>query len=150
MWRGYFYASLLLVINVIQTLLLSQYFHRMFKIGIRIRTALIAVIYKKVCWLLPLCFSWSRQLWLIWYLLFQFFPQSLTISSGARRDFTMGEIVNLMSVDAQRFTDLMAYINMVWSAPLQITLALFFLWQYLGTLNFLYRVWMQTSRLCVK
>ncbi|KAK7601472.1 hypothetical protein V9T40_008913 [Parthenolecanium corni] len=104
MWRGYFYASLLLVINVIQTLLLSQYFHRMFKIGIRIRTALIAVIYKK----------------------------SLTISSGARRDFTLGEIVNLMSVDAQRFTDLMAYINMVWSAPLQITLALFFLWQYLG------------------
>lgn len=50
----------------------------------------------------------------------------------------MGEIVNLMSVDAQRFTDLMAYINMVWSAPLQITLALFFLWQYLGRLNFLY------------
>lgn len=46
----------------------------------------------------------------------------------------MGEIVNLMSVDAQRFTDLMGHINMLWSAPLQIVLALFFLWQYLGML----------------
>ena len=46
----------------------------------------------------------------------------------------MGEIVNLMSVDAQRFVDLMAYLNMLWSAPLQIVLALFFLWQILGKL----------------
>lgn len=39
-----------------------------------------------------------------------------------------------MSVDAQRFMDLMAYINMLWSAPLQIALALYFLWQHLGKL----------------
>ncbi len=41
----------------------------------------------------------------------------------------MGEIVNLMSVDAQRFMDLITYINMIWSAPLQVVLALYFLWQ---------------------
>lgn len=38
-------------------------------------------------------------------------------------------MVNLMSVDAQRFMDLITYINMVWSAPLQVVLALYFLWQ---------------------
>lgn len=33
-----------------------------------------------------------------------------------------------MSVDAQRFMDLTTYINMVWSAPLQVMLALYLLW----------------------
>lgn len=41
----------------------------------------------------------------------------------------MGEIVNLMSVDAQRFMDLAPFLNLVWSAPLQIILAIYFLWQ---------------------
>lgn len=59
------------------------------------------------------------------YVLFQ----ALVISSMARRTSTVGEIVNLMSVDAQRFMDLITYINMIWSAPLQVVLALYFLWQ---------------------
>ena len=44
----------------------------------------------------------------------------------------MGEIVNLMSVDAQRFMDLMTYIHLIWSAPLQIVLALLFLYFTMG------------------
>lgn len=55
--------------------------------------------------------------------------QALVISSSARSSSTVGEMVNLMSVDAQRFMDLITYINMVWSAPLQVVLALYFLWQ---------------------
>lgn len=61
-----------------------------------------------------------------------FCGQALLISSSAKKQSTVGEIVNLMSVDAQRFMDLMAYINMLWSAPLQIALALYFLWEHLG------------------
>uniref|UniRef100_A0A8C2DG21 Multidrug resistance-associated protein 1 n=1 Tax=Cyprinus carpio TaxID=7962 RepID=A0A8C2DG21_CYPCA len=56
----------------------------------------------------------------------------LIITNAARRTSTVGEIVNLMSVDAQRFMDLITYINMIWSAPLQVILALYFLWQNLG------------------
>ena len=37
-----------------------------------------------------------------------------------------------MSVDAQRFMDLMPYFHMIWSAPLQIVLALIFLWFTMG------------------
>nr|XP_034174731.1 multidrug resistance-associated protein 1 isoform X3 [Osmia lignaria] len=103
-WKGYLYAVLLLLTAMFQTLILSQYFHRMFLVGLRVRTALIAAIYRK----------------------------ALRISNSARKESTIGEIVNLMSVDAQRFMDLTAYINMIWSAPLQIILALYFLWDILG------------------
>lgn len=58
--------------------------------------------------------------------------KALTLSNTARKESTVGEIVNLMAVDAQRFMDLTAYINMIWSAPLQIGLALYFLWDLLG------------------
>ncbi|KAK2111666.1 Canalicular multispecific organic anion transporter 2 [Saguinus oedipus] len=37
-----------------------------------------------------------------------------------------------MSVDAQRFMDLVPFLNLLWSAPLQIILAMYFLWQNLG------------------
>lgn len=60
---------------MVQTIVLSQYFHRMFLVGLRIRTALISSIYKK----------------------------ALRLSNAARKDSTVGEIVNLMAVDAQRY-----------------------------------------------
>lgn len=37
-----------------------------------------------------------------------------------------------MSVDAQKLTDLCMYLNTLWSAPFQIGLSLYFLWQLLG------------------
>lgn len=37
-----------------------------------------------------------------------------------------------MAVDAQRFVDLITSINILWSAPLQIFLAVYFLWKLLG------------------
>jgi ABC-type multidrug transport system fused ATPase/permease subunit len=45
---------------------------------------------------------------------------------------TVGEIVNLMSVDVQKIMDLIPFINMIWSAPFQIGLAMYFLWGILG------------------
>jgi ATP-binding cassette subfamily C (CFTR/MRP) protein 1 len=44
----------------------------------------------------------------------------------------VGEIVNLMSVDVQRGTEFAQFANLLWSAPLQIGLALYFLWGILG------------------
>lgn len=59
------------------------------------------------------------------------YRKALLITSAAKRSSNLGEIVNLMSVDAQRFTDFMAYIHVLWSAPLQMGLALYFLWEIL-------------------
>ena len=47
--------------------------------------------------------------------------QALKLSHAARRTSTVGEIVNLMSVDAQRFMELTTYLNMLWSAPFQVS-----------------------------
>ncbi|XP_030761803.1 multidrug resistance-associated protein 1 isoform X2 [Sitophilus oryzae] len=103
-WHGPLYAILLFVTATIQTVFLAQYFNRMFVVGMRIRTALVSTIYRK----------------------------SLKISNKARKERTAGEIVNLMAVDAQKFMDLTAYLNMIWSAPLQICLSMYFLWKELG------------------
>ncbi|KAJ8251178.1 hypothetical protein GJAV_G00218150 [Gymnothorax javanicus] len=103
-WQGYFYTGLLFLCTCVQTLILQKYFHVCFVTGMRLRSAIVGAVYRK----------------------------ALVITSAARRSSTVGEIVNLMSVDAQRFVDLITYINMVWSAPLQVVLALYFLWQTLG------------------
>ena len=58
--------------------------------------------------------------------------QALKLSNKARQTSTVGEIVNLMSVDAQRFMDTVTYIHMMWSAPLQIILSLIFLYLTMG------------------
>ncbi|XP_031219019.1 multidrug resistance-associated protein 1 isoform X2 [Mastomys coucha] len=103
-WQGYLYTALLFVSACLQTLALHQYFHICFVSGMRIKTAVVGAVYRK----------------------------ALVITNSARKSSTVGEIVNLMSVDAQRFMDLATYINMIWSAPLQVILALYFLWLSLG------------------
>ncbi|KFV63671.1 Canalicular multispecific organic anion transporter 2, partial [Dryobates pubescens] len=103
-WWGFLIAALMFICAVLQTLILHQHFQYCFVTGIRLRAGITGVIYRK----------------------------SLIITNSAKRSSTVGEIVNLMSVDAQRFTDLMPFLNMLWSAPLQIFLALYFLWQALG------------------
>ncbi|XP_046388552.1 multidrug resistance-associated protein 1-like [Ischnura elegans] len=104
MWKGYLYAVCMFLASILQTIILSQYYHQMYLVGMKIRSALVSAIYRK----------------------------AMRMSNAARRESTIGEIVNLMSVDAQRFLDVTIHMNMFWSAPLQIGLALYFLWQILG------------------
>lgn len=47
-WKGYFYAVLLFVAAVVQSLLTHQYFHGCFVVGLRMRTGVIAAVYRKV------------------------------------------------------------------------------------------------------
>ena len=74
-WKGYFFAGLMFATTVTQSIILNQYFVRMYIVSMNIRTALISTIYKK----------------------------ALVMSNSARKESTVGEIVNLMSVDVQRF-----------------------------------------------
>uniref|UniRef100_A0A3P9KLK6 ATP-binding cassette, sub-family C (CFTR/MRP), member 3 n=1 Tax=Oryzias latipes TaxID=8090 RepID=A0A3P9KLK6_ORYLA len=104
LWWGYTLAFLMFFTAFLQTLILHRHFQYCFVTGMNVRTALIGAIYRK----------------------------ALVITNAAKRSSTVGEIVNLMSVDAQRFMDLTAFLNMLWSAPLQIMLALYFLWENLG------------------
>ena len=58
--------------------------------------------------------------------------QALVLNSKAKGKTTAGELVNLMSVDAQRLMELTTYINSLWSSPLQIAGSLYFLYNTLG------------------
>ena len=49
---------------------------------------------------------------------------------------TAGEMVNLMSVDAQRLMDVLTYVNMLWSGPFQVGVSLYFLYYTLGWSTF--------------
>lgn len=53
-WQGYLYAVLLFVTALVQSLCLQQYFHNCFQLGMGVRSALMAAIYKKVSRLLHL------------------------------------------------------------------------------------------------
>ncbi|XP_027951988.1 canalicular multispecific organic anion transporter 2-like, partial [Eumetopias jubatus] len=103
-WWGFLVAGLMFVCSMMQTVILQQYFHLIFVMGVKLRMAIIGVIYRK----------------------------ALVITSSAKRESSVGEIINLMSVDAQRFMDLAPFLHLLWSAPLQIILAIYFLWQNLG------------------
>lgn len=101
---GLFYTALLFICSLIQSFVLQHYFHRMFIVGTRIRTALMNVIYKK----------------------------SLKLSTSARKLATVGEMTNLLAVNAQSFAELTTYLNILWSAPFQICVCVVGLWRYLG------------------
>ncbi|XP_076017009.1 ATP-binding cassette sub-family C member 2 [Genypterus blacodes] len=103
-WEGYLYAVLLFVVAMLQSLFLQQYFQKCFVLGMKVRTAIMAAVYKK----------------------------ALVVSNDTRKESTVGETVNLISADAQRFNDVTNFIHLLWSCPLQIVLALGFLWMELG------------------
>ena len=48
MWQGYLYAILMFVVAFVQSIILHQYFHRCFVVGMRLRTAIISAVYRKV------------------------------------------------------------------------------------------------------
>lgn len=103
-WHGYVIACLMLASTLAYNIAQNVYFDLAAVLGIRIRTALTACIYKK----------------------------SLRISNSARRERTVGEIVNLMSVDADRFRPLLEFLHISWAAFIQISIAIFLLYQELG------------------
>nr|CAD7428323.1 unnamed protein product [Timema monikensis] len=58
--------------------------------------------------------------------------KALSMSNSARKESTVGEIVNLMSVDANRILEAVPNLNILWSAPMLIALSLYFLWEIMG------------------
>ncbi|XP_068817678.1 ATP-binding cassette sub-family C member 2 [Capricornis sumatraensis] len=104
LWTGYLYSILLFVVALIQSVCLQYYFQLCFLLGMKVRTTVMASVYKK----------------------------ALTLSNRARKQYTVGETVNLMSVDAQKLMDVTSFIHLLWSNVLQIALAIYFLWAELG------------------
>lgn len=107
-WIGMLITFALFFNSLLIALFNGQYFRKTFVVGFRIRTGLISAIYRK----------------------------ALRISSFAKKDTTVGEIVNLMAVDAQRFFELTSYLHVLWSAPIIIGVCIFLLYEILGVAVF--------------
>jgi hypothetical protein len=58
--------------------------------------------------------------------------QVLRTAPSARKDNTVGQMVNLVSVDAQRYMDQCWYLHLAWASPLEICVAFVFLYDLLG------------------
>ncbi|CAG0894695.1 unnamed protein product [Darwinula stevensoni] len=73
---------------------------------------------------------WSRVRHLLYDV--NLFILSLRLSPAARKKSTVGEMVNLMSVDAKRFLDIPFNLSMILALPIQLGIAGYLLWAYLG------------------
>jgi ATP-binding cassette, subfamily C (CFTR/MRP), member 1 len=104
MWKGLLFSAALFGVFILMALLNGQYFYKTSMVGFRIRASLINSIYQK----------------------------AMRISNNAKKDTTVGEIVNLMAVDARNFFELIPYLHILWSGPMVIGLGLYFLYGILG------------------
>ncbi|NWV84225.1 MRP1 protein, partial [Dasyornis broadbenti] len=101
---GYFYAFSIFLLGCLQTLFEQRYMYMCLVLGLRLRTAVTGLVYRKI----------------------------LVMSNASRKAATIGEIVNLVSVDVQKLMDLIIYFNGTWLAPIRIIICFVFLWQLLG------------------
>ncbi|GAA0139823.1 ATP-binding cassette [Lithospermum erythrorhizon] len=101
---GYLLALAFLGAKMVETITQRQWIFGSRLLGLRLRAALISRIYQK----------------------------GLRLSSKARQSHTSGEIINYMSVDVQRISDFIWYLNTIWMLPIQISLAIYILHINLG------------------
>ncbi|KAL2236392.1 ABC transporter C family member 5-like [Sesamum indicum] len=102
--EGYILAGTFFTAKLVETLTTRQWYLGVDILGMHVRSALTAMVYRK----------------------------GLRLSSSARQSHTSGEIVNYMAVDVQRVGDYSWYLHDIWMLPLQIILALAILYKNVG------------------
>ncbi|XP_047256542.1 ABC transporter C family member 2 isoform X1 [Capsicum annuum] len=95
------FCKLIIVLGV---LLEAQYFQNVTRVGNRLRSTLIAAVFRK----------------------------SLRLTHESRKKFASGKITNLMTRDSEALQQTCLTLHTIWSAPLSITVALILLYQQLG------------------
>ncbi|KAL1074886.1 hypothetical protein V6Z11_D11G320200 [Gossypium hirsutum] len=102
--EGYLLVAAFFVAKLVECLCQRRWFFKLQQVGLRQRAVLVAVIYNK----------------------------GLTLSCQSKRSHTSGEIINFMTVDAERVGDFSWYMHDPWMVVLQVALALLILYKTLG------------------
>ncbi|XP_044482656.1 ABC transporter C family member 3-like [Mangifera indica] len=102
--EGYVLVSTFFVAKLVECLSRRRWIFRLQQVGVRVRAVIIAMVYNK----------------------------GLTLSCQAMQGHTSGEIINFMTVDAERLGDFMWYIHDPWLVIVQVGLAFLILYKNLG------------------
>ncbi|RCV24892.1 hypothetical protein SETIT_5G122800v2 [Setaria italica] len=102
--KGQLLVLAFIVAKVFECVSQRHWFFRLQQAGIRARSVLVAVVYQK----------------------------GLALSSQSRQSRTSGEMINIISVDADRVGIFSWYMHDLWLVPLQVGMALFILYSTLG------------------
>lgn len=102
--EGYVLVSAFFIAKVFECLAQRHWFFKAQQAGYRARAALVAKVYNK----------------------------GLTLSGQSKHGHTSGEIINIMSVDAERIGDFGWYLHDPWMVVIQVALALVILYRNLG------------------
>lgn len=134
LWHGLAWVGASLAVAIMQSLCLQAYFMRCLTIGMNVRAAVVDAIFDKTLRLSRQERQYVRHVKLtkstVLFLCSHSFSHCLECFTVGQRN--SGQAVNLMSVDAAHLEEMLPYTHMCWSAPLQIALALFLLYQQLG------------------
>ncbi|KPM06699.1 ABC transporter-like protein 9, partial [Sarcoptes scabiei] len=123
-WHGFLYAFVMFKMFLLESILNSFADYRLMVLALKIRSSLTMAIYRRLLRMNPTSTSSSLS---------SSSSSSSSISSSSnQKQFTSGQILNIMSSDTQKVFDYIKMINLFWICPLQITIAIFLLWQHLG------------------
>ena len=101
-------ACCMFLANTIKSFVLGQYFWRGFRLGLRCRAAIGQVVYAK----------------------------ALSLAHDGRQEFGVGAIVSYCQIDAGKIADAAPYMHLLWQGPLQLAIATYMLYHYLGASGF--------------
>ncbi|XP_022898991.1 ABC transporter C family member 2-like isoform X2 [Olea europaea var. sylvestris] len=108
-WFGYVYAFSIFVAVSLGVLCEAQYFQNVMRVGFRLRSTLVAAIFRKSLWL----------------------------THESRKQFPSGKITNMMTTDANALQQICQQLHGLWSAPFRIIMAMVLLYQQLGVASLL-------------
>merc|ERR1712157_20889 len=91
-YKGYWLSALLMLLIGAKALMESAFFHRMNRCSWRVKAAVSSSVYRK----------------------------SLRLASAEQQKTTVGEVVNLMQVDASKIEAFMIQLHTVWDGLFQI------------------------------
>ncbi|CAJ2659690.1 unnamed protein product [Trifolium pratense] len=102
--EGFILAMTFVAANLIDSLCQKHFVFKIQQVGVRVQSMLESMIYAK----------------------------GLTLSCQSKAEHSGGEIINLLTVDAERIGDFCWYMHDIWVAVLQVSLALFILQRSVG------------------
>ncbi|XP_057763901.1 ABC transporter C family member 12-like [Salvia miltiorrhiza] len=108
-WIGYIYALSIFFSVSIGVLCEARYFQNVMRVGFRLRSTLVAAIFRK----------------------------SLRLTHEARKHFPSGRVTNMITTDANALQQICQQLHGLWSSPFRIIMAMILLYQQLGVSSLL-------------